>query len=146
VARAVATAMERSANLSSPGSIPGVTANKQYILYRSHCLGGAPLSAHTPTASRAQSAAATSTRRAAIAGGTHGRPQFHKSILLRASSSSCSFVTGLPRWPPLARSSGYVPIASPSPLQGLGSREGGVVTVTSRYTIKQRMNSNKQYL
>ena len=70
----------------------------QSTIYRSHCLGGAPLSAHTPTASRAQSAAATSTRRAAIAGGTHGRPQFHKSILLRASSSSCSFVTGLPRW------------------------------------------------
>jgi len=37
-------------------------------------------------------------------------------------------------------------IASPSPIQGRGSRERGVVTVTSRYTETQRMNSNKQYI
>jgi hypothetical protein len=47
--------------------------------------------------------------------------------------------------PLLAALGGTVPIASPSPIQDRGSREGKVVTVASRYTIKQRMNSNKRY-
>ena len=54
-----------------------------------------------------------------------------------------------PTWgsfsPPSARSSGTIQIASPSPsFQGRGSREGGAVTVTSRYTKTQRTNANKQ--
>jgi len=34
--------------------------------------------------------------------------------------------------------------STPSPFKGRGSREGGVVTVTSRYTKTQRMKSNTQ--
>jgi len=55
-----------------------------------------------------------------IASALGGRPSTGATKTARGSFS-----------PPSARSSGTVPIASPSPLQGRGSREGGVVTVTS---------------
>ena len=40
---------------------------------------------------------------------------------------------------PSARSSGTAPSTSPSPFQGRGGREGGVVAATSRDTITQHI-------
>jgi hypothetical protein len=55
-----------------------------------------------------------------------------------------------PTWgscsPPSARSSGTTLGTSPAPFHGRSSREGGVVTVTSRYTKTQRMKSNNRYI